>query len=192
MVLERFKDHSQLLAEEEVVLVILPTNRQTHKIFTVFISFSFISFFFCTFLLLFGDMCLFYNSWEFYILSCFSLSISAWKSVFECSLNNPLGHRNCEGNLGGGIIIQIGKVIRICLPSCVCIRKSMHVGFDHEYAPLILRTYSTGQKTLATSLKYKIAIEGLQTFVKMCSKPKKRSVSTLNGRIHSFRGFSMD
>lgn len=46
MVLERFEDHSQLLAEEEEVLVILPTNRQTHKIFTVFISFSFISIFF--------------------------------------------------------------------------------------------------------------------------------------------------
>lgn len=49
----------------------------------------------------------------------------------------------------------------------------MHMsGFDKAHACLTLRMHVTGQKALTTSIKYKIAIEGLQTLTKCVQNPE--------------------
>ena len=61
-------------------------------------------------------------------------------------MNNPLGHRNHERNLGGGSIIEIRKGIQICVASYVSIYAYVYASVNYAYAPLTMQAHAAKQK----------------------------------------------
>ena len=127
-----------------------PANKQidtdTHHI-SSFISFPFLfSMYLClwilfktldcilrtpfTFLLLFGDMYLIYNSWQYMYATLFSSVHDALKSKLDYALSSHLGRGNHERSLDGGITIQIEKGIRLYLPPCMRVHGLAYASVD--------------------------------------------------------------
>ena len=116
-----------------------------------------------TYLQLMGDL----DMYAFYIilLFFFFFCFNKWNFEFKFFLSNPLGHRNHEG-LGVENTLQIGKGVwnpsdhahaykHVCTEALTV---NMHSGPCAHMPP--------NKEALANLFYYKIAVRGLQTFIK--------------------------